>query len=293
MASVTPPQRGWDLHCHTVFSDGRATPREMIAQAATIPNLTGVAITDHDSTAGWQQAVSAAKSYNYLLIRGAEITADWKGRTSVHVLAWLFDPSEKTLADLFAATRRARVERTKKMVDAISKDYPITWQDVIAQTGAAGLTTIGRPHIADALVAAGVVATRSEAFHTVVSSRSPYYLPVKSPDVLEVIHAVKAAGGVVGIAHAASPTRNRFLLTADDIDLFARNGLDALEVWHRENTQNGRERLLSCAHAHHLLITGGSDWHGEGGKPNKLGENRTADDVVEEIEHRGAISVCD
>lgn len=288
-----PPKTGWDLHCHTVFSDGRATPAQMIAEAQTLPGLTGVAITDHDSTAGWAQATKAARSAGYPLIRGAEITADWKNRTSVHLLAWLFDPTEKTLATLFAWTRAQRIARTKKMVAAISRDYPITWSDVLAQAGEAGLTTIGRPHIADALVAAGVVKNRSEAFSTIVSGRSKYYLPVKSPEATDVITAVKAAGGIISLAHGASPTRNRFLLTDDDIALFASKGLDALEVWHRENTPHGRKRLLRLAHELGLLVTGGSDWHGKGGKPNKLGENRTADAVVEEIARRGAIPIIE
>lgn len=285
------PRQGWDLHCHTVFSDGRATPAQMMDEARALPGLHGVAITDHDSTAGWGQAETAARAAGVPLIRGAEITADWKGRTSVHLLAWLFDPAEKTLAGLFARTRRARVERTKKMVEAISRDYPITWEDVLAQTGQAGLTTIGRPHIADALVAAGVVRTRSEAFDTIVSGSPKYYLPVESPEALEVIEAVRAAGGVVGVAHAASPTRNRYPLTDDDIALFASHGLAALEVWHRENPPEGRRRLLALARRLGLLVTGGSDWHGAGGKPNRLGENRTADDVVEQIEKRGAIPI--
>ena len=288
---LTGPREGWDLHCHTVFSDGRATPAQMIDEAGSLPGLHGVAITDHDSTAGWEDAEKAARAAGVPLLRGAEITADWRGRTSVHLLAWLFDPTEKTLAGLFARTREARVERTKKMVAAIARDYPITWDDVLAQTGKAGLTTIGRPHIADALVAAGVVRTRSQAFDTIVSGSSKYYLPVRSPGVLEVVDAVRAAGGVVGLAHAASPTRNRYLLTDDDIALFASRGLGALEVWHRENPPAGRRRLLALARRLGLLVTGGSDWHGTGGKPNRLGENRTSDDVVAEIGKRGAIPV--
>lgn len=293
MKDLEAPRIGWDLHCHTVFSDGRETPLQMLQEAAAIPGLTGVAISDHDSTAGWQQAEAAAKKTGVPLVRGAEITAEWKGRTSVHLLAWLFDPSEPSLTKLFARTREERVARTKRMVEAISRDYPITWQSVLAQTGTTSLTTIGRPHIADALVAAGVVRNRSEAFATIVSDSSKYYLPVKSPEVPEVIHAVKAAGGVIGIAHAASPTRNIVLLSDDDIAFFARQGLDALEVWHRENPPQGRERLLRLARDLGLLVTGGSDWHGRGGKPNKLGENRTSNAVVEEIAARSAIPIID
>ena len=150
------------------------------------------------------------------------------------------------------------------------------------------MTTIGRPHIADALVAAGVYRTRSEAFADAVSATSKYYIPTPSPTTHEVLAAVAAAGGVVIIAHPGAVNRNVTLLSDSQIETLIEEGLDGLEVWHRDNPPQQRERLYAIAQTHQLLVTGGSDWHGAG-KPNHLGENLTDDETVAEIVRRGAI----
>ena len=119
-----------------------------------------------------------------------------------------------------------------------------------------------------------------------MSAKSKYYIPTPSPSTHEVIAAVKGAGGVVVAAHAGDPQRNRRLLSDEQLDAMIADGLDGLEVWHRGNPPEQRERLLTIAARHDLLVTGGSDWHGKG-KPNGLGENLTDDDTVREILHRG------
>lgn len=274
----------WDLHCHTVYSDGTATPEDLVSQAK-LAGLQGVAITDHDTTAGWEDFRSASKSSNMPVIFGSEITAEDSG-VFVHMLAYQYDPQDSLIVSMFALTRKRRFERTKRMVEKMSHDFPITWDDVLAQAKLGDLTTIGRPHIADALVKAGVFQTRSEAFAGPVSTRGPYYIPTPSPNVREVIDAVKHAGGVVVIAHPADPQRNRVLLSDAQIISFAAAGLDGLEVYHRGNSKDQRQRLLALAQKCDLLVTGGSDWHGSG-KPNRLGEETTNSDVVSEILSRG------
>ena len=189
---------------------------------------------------------------------------------------------------MFASTRDARLRRTKRMVELMAQDFPITWDDVLAQVREGKRTTIGRPHIADALVAAGVYETRSDAFSDAVSATSKYYIPTPSPTTYDVVAAVKGAGGVVVIAHAGDPCRNRTLLTDRQIESLITEGLDGLEVWHRGNPPEQRERLLAIARRHDLLVTGGSDWHGKG-KPNALGENLTDDETVQEIINRGVL----
>lgn len=275
---------GWDLHCHTVYSDGTLSPKRLV-ELAQQKGMGGVAITDHDTTAGWADAGVAARANHFPVMRGSEITADHHG-ISVHMLAYLYIPDNPVLSGLFAATRAARVERTKAMVERLSKDFPITWDDVVAQTKEGDDTTIGRPHIADALVAAGVYPTRSAAFADAVSGRSKYFIPVKSPSVEDVITAVKAAGGVIFIAHAGATSRNRHLLSDEDFRAFASKGLDGIEVHHRDNSPEQQQRLAGLATELHLLQSGGSDWHGAG-KPNVLGENLTQVDVVREIVRRG------
>ncbi|MEK0306903.1 PHP domain-containing protein [Bifidobacterium favimelis] len=280
----TDPGSGWDLHCHTVFSDGTMTPSQMVGEAIQA-GLEGVAITDHDTNAGWQEAEEASRRSGLPLIQGTEITAQ-DGPVSVHMLAYLYDPDDGAMRDLFERTRRARMTRTRTMVDRIARDYPITWEGVLAQVKEGGRTTIGRPHIADALVAAGVYENRSQAFAGACSSDSPYYLPTPSPTTDQVLKAVKEAGGVVVIAHPGAVNRNPVLLSDERIAALSGQGLDGLEVWHRDNPPSERTRLLGLARRYGLLVTGGSDWHGRG-KPNRIGENTTGRETVEEIVNRG------
>ena len=274
---------GWDLHCHTVFSDGTVTPRGMVEQAQQL-GLEGLAITDHDTNAGWDEARQAAQSLGMPLLPGTEITAQ-DGRVSVHMLAYLYDPEDPVIAGLFAKTREARLTRTRTMVERISRDYPITWQDVLDQVKEGSKTTVGRPHIADALVKAGVYADRSQAFAGVCSSGSAYYLPTPSPTTHQVLAAVNHAGGVLVVAHPGAVSRNPVLLSDQQIAALAGEGLGGLEVWHRDNPPEQRRRLLALAQRWGLLVTGGSDWHGQG-KPNRMGENSTSDEVVARIVDR-------
>ena len=274
---------GWDLHCHTVFSDGTVTPRGMVEQAQQL-GLEGLAITDHDTNAGWDEARQAAQDLGMPLLPGTEITAQ-DGHVSVHMLAYLYDPEDPVIAVLFAKTREARLTRTRTMVERISRDYPITWQDVLDQVKEGSKTTVGRPHIADALVKAGVYADRSQAFAGVCSSGSAYYLPTPSPTTHQVLAAVNHAGGVLVVAHPGAVSRNPVLLSDQQIAALAGEGLGGLEVWHRDNPPEQRRRLLALAQRWGLLVTGGSDWHGQG-KPNRMGENSTSDEVVAQIVDR-------
>ncbi len=194
-------------------------------------------------------------------MRGTEITAQDGNVLRAHARVPVRS-TQQHICDLFEKTRRSRVERTKKMVALLAKDYPISWQSVLEQTKEGSRTTIGRPHIADALVAAGVYANRNEAFADAVSTHSKYYIPTPSPSTSEVVRAVEGAGGVSVIAHAADPSRNRVLLSNEQIARLADEGLDGLEVWHRGNPEDQRARLLALAQRYHLLVTGGSDWHG-------------------------------
>lgn len=281
-----PPRTGWDIHCHTVFSDGTQTPDDLVAEASRI-GLEGVGISDHDTTAGWSDAQTASRKYGLPLLRGTEITADDEG-VSVHMLAFQYDPRSRHICELFESTRASRLQRVKRMVELLAKDYPITWQSVLEQVREGDRTTVGRPHIADALVAAGVYETRSDAFADVVSTRSKYYIPTPSPSTHEVVRAVSEAGGVTVIAHPGDPSRNARLLSDEQIIRLIGDGLDGLEIWHRGNPPQQRARLLDIARRYDLLVTGGSDWHGKG-KPNVLGECLTDAATVAEIVRRGAI----
>ncbi|OZG52625.1 phosphatase [Pseudoscardovia radai] len=283
------PAAGWDIHCHTRFSDGTETPDTLMRQARDI-GLHGVAITDHDTWNGWQEAEAASRAYGIPLIRGTEITAH-VDHTSVHILGYLYDPHDEDLAAMFQRTRTARFNRVREMVERIHADYPqMTWECVSRQVREGSQTTIGRPHIADALVALGICRDRTEAFSTIIASTNKYYIPVPSPTPLEVTRTVKKAGGAVVVAHAGDRSRNRQLLSDERLEELIDAGLDGIEVYHRGNLPDQRRRLKDIADSHGLIVTGGSDWHGAG-KPNPLGENLTSDESVQRLVEGRALPV--
>jgi predicted metal-dependent phosphoesterase TrpH len=266
-----------DLHTHSRVSDGTESPAQLV-RAAAAAGLGTVALTDHDSTAGWAEASIAAVDNGVTLIPGMELSTrvDW---SSVHLLAYLFDPNNAKLVAETARIRDARLHRAEQMVARIGRDYDLDWDDVVAQTNPGA--TVGRPHIADALVARGLVSNRSEAFAGILHWRAGYYQPHYAPDPLLAIQLVVAAGGAPVIAHPATRSRTDVVLE-DRMRSFADAGLFGLEIDHRENTDEGKVRLRRLAAKYGLALTGSSDYHGEG-KPNRLGENTTAPEVVDAL----------
>ena len=266
-----------DLHTHSSVSDGTETPAELIA-AAVAAGLGTVAITDHDSTAGWQEAFDAAAGTGLTVIPGMELSTNY-GPASVHMLAYLFDPANPAIIAETAKIRDGRMNRAERIVERISKDYGITWAGVLAQSVDGG--TIGRPHIADALVAHGDVSDRSAAFETILHWRSGYYEKYYAPSPLAGVRMVVAAGGVPVLAHPV--THGRYRVIEDDaIGELVDAGLFGLEIHHRDNTEDGKVRLCELAEKFGLQVTGSSDYHGEG-KPNRLAENTTSPEVLEKL----------
>ena len=273
-----------DLHAHSSVSDGTETPTQLI-RAALEAGLDTIAITDHDSTAGWDEAVAAAAGTGLQVIRGMELSTrdEWR---SVHVLGYLFNPNDGDLVAETARIRDDRLTRAERMVGRLSEDFDVTWEDVLAQSGG---VSIGRPHIADALVARGIVRTRSEAFASILHFRGGYYLPHAAPTVLDGVRLIANAGGAPVIAHPATRGADavideRMLVTLIDA------GLVGLEIGHRENSDAGRATLERWAEAYDLVVTGSSDYHGEG-KPNLIGENLTDPQVLAAIEEQGRLPV--
>lgn len=268
----------FDLHTHSTVSDGTESPAHVIAEAARA-GLRGAALTDHDSTAGWEEARAAAEDHGLGFIPGAEITAKMRG-TSVHMLSYLHDPKHVGMVELNAAMRGGRVERAKRISERLAEDFPLTWEDVLAHVGEDA--TIGRPHLADALVALGVVSQRSEAFQKYLHKGTKYYVGQDSPHPAEVIATIREAGGVPVIAHAMAPTRGG-TLRMSDLEELVEAGMAGVEVWHRDNSAEGRQLLLDLAARRDLIVTGSSDYHGVAGKPNRLGENSTDTEQVRRI----------
>ncbi|GAA2848878.1 PHP domain-containing protein [Paenarthrobacter ilicis] len=268
-----------DLHAHSNVSDGTETPAGVMASAAQA-GLDAVALTDHDSTDGWDQAATAARQHGIALVPGMEISCRTDRGISVHLLSYLHDPGHQGLLEEITKSKDARLTRAEHMVSLLSEDYPLTWDDVIHHVAPGA--TVGRPHIADALVAAGVVSDRTEAFTSILTSHSRYFVQHYAPDPALAVELVRAAGGVPVFAHPVASSRGRIVGDTTYRDMIDA-GLLGVEVYHRDNPEEGRVFLRDLAAQHGLLITGSSDYHGTG-KPNLLGENTTTPEVLAWIE---------
>ena len=274
-----------DLHTHSSASDGTQAPAEVV-RAAADAGLDVLALTDHDTTSGWDEAAAAARVAGVALVRGTEVSARSQ-RVSVHLLSYLQDPGYRPLADELARIADSRVHRAERIVEALSRDVPITWQQVLDQAGDG--TVVGRPHIADVLVVNGVVRDRDQAFATLLHARGPYYVPYHAPDAAAAVELIRAAGGVPVFAPPGADGRGRIVEDAV-FDELAEAGLAGLEVFHRDNDEAQRARLEAIAERLGLLVTGASDYHGAG-KLNRLGENLTAPEVLAAIEEEGTVEV--
>ena len=272
-----------DLHAHSSVSDGTDAPAALVA-AALAAGLDAVAITDHDSTGGWAEASAAARELGIMLVPGMEVSCRTPEGISVHVLSYLHDPLHRGLFEEISKSKDARLSRAEHMVSLLAEDYPLSWDDVTHHVAPGA--TVGRPHIADALVAAGIVGDRSEAFATMLSSRSRYFVQHYAPEPALAVELVRAAGGVPVFAHPVAESRGRTVGEATYHDMIDA-GLGGLEVFHRDNPEARRPFLLALAERHGLLLTGASDYHGAG-KPNRLGENTTAPEVLAEIERQAS-----
>jgi len=272
-----------DLHTHSTASDGTQSPAEVVASAEAA-GLEVIALTDHDTTSGWAEATQAALRHRVSLVRGIEISCQRDG-TSVHLLGYLTDPDAPRLSAELARAREARVSRLERMVELMAADgIPITYAEVLAQVPPGA--TEGRPHIADALVHNGAVATRDEAFAEWLGNDSPYYVSHYAPDPVRAVQLVMEAGGVAVHAHPFTSTRGRTISDAL-IEEMAAAGLGGVEVDHRDHDGDARARGRALAAQLGLLVTGSSDYHGTG-KVNRLGENTTEPAVLHAIEERSS-----
>jgi 3',5'-nucleoside bisphosphate phosphatase len=276
-----------DLHAHTNHSDGKDTPTELVQNAAKV-GIKILAITDHDTVSGWDEAITAAQSHGLGLIPGIEVstravTPSGHG-VSVHMLAYLPDPNNQALISALNRTKESRMVRAREMVARLSKDYPIDFELVLSQLPQG--STIGRPAIADALVEAGIVPTRSDAFTSILHRSSPYYVSEKSLDTIEAITLIRQAGGVSVMAHPLidfPPGAKREDLPRAHFETLIEAGLNGLEVDHRAVPNIAKVWLRDLALKHNLIVTGSSDYHGVGGKDNLLGENVTSPEMLDRI----------
>ena len=271
-----------DLHTHSTASDGTDTPAGLVAGAAAA-GLDVVALTDHDTVAGHDEA-AAALPEGLTLVPGAEISCRLGG-IGLHLLAYLFDPAEPRFARARALVRDDRVPRARGMVAKLQGlGVPLAW-DRVAEI--AGDGSVGRPHIATAMVELGVVEAVSDAFTPEwLADDGRAYVGKYELDPFEAVRLVKDAGGVSVLAHPLAAVRGQ-CVSEEAIAELAAAGLDGLEADHADHPSGTRARLHALAGELGLLATGSSDYHGSR-KTVRLGEFETAPDVYAEIAARGS-----
>ena len=244
-----------DLHTHSTASDGTLAPADLVRQASR-RGLTVLALTDHDTTSGLAEAIATGESLGVRVIPGIELSTDVSAG-EVHILGYGIDPDSKELQEALARYRQARLDRAERIVDRLRElgvDLPPG--SVQASSGDASL---GRPHIARAMIEAGYVQSVSEAFDRYLGNDMPAYIASeRKPTPSEAIRLIRAAGGLP--VHAHPFTSGRF---PDSLPALTDAGLAGIEVYYAEYTPERREMLERIAAKHGLLATGGSDYHGE------------------------------
>lgn len=259
-----------DLHTHTTNSDGTDSPQALINKALSA-GIKILGITDHDTTSGWEDAIRARRA-DLQLVLGAEISCLTDDGVAVHMLGLLFDGHNEKMQTMLEESRDSRLPRMRKMTELLTADgLDISLDEVFAAMPEGA--TLGRPHLADALVAKGHVASRDEAFADLLHNGSKYYVTHIAPTPEDAIRTIRNAGGVAVIAHPFA-TRRGQTLSAMSLPTLIEAGLNGVEVDHRDHTHDEREQLRSIAGDLGLVITGASDYHGTG-KLNSIGENQT------------------
>jgi predicted metal-dependent phosphoesterase TrpH len=270
-----------DLHAHSTASDGTDTPAALVA-AAVAAKLDVLAVTDHDTTAGWAAAL-AARPHGLTILPGTEFSCfhlnDDGRRVSLHVLGYLFDPDHAELRAARARLRESRLGRGRQMVENLAADgSAVSWARV-SELAAGG--AVGRPHIGRALVEAGAVPDVGAAFTKLLSSREKYYVRKEDLPVLETVRLIRAAGGLPVFAHPLA--RRRGPVVGDHVVAeMTAAGLVGLEVDHPDHDAADRAKAAGLARELGLVGTGSSDYHGSN-KSTRLGEHLTRTEAYEQL----------
>lgn len=266
-----------DLHLHTTASDGLLAPAALVAAAAAC-GLSTISVTDHDTTAGLAEADEAARRQGIRLVSGVEITAIHEKR-DVHMLAYLVDPSNAAFAGFLESQRRDRLRRVRQIAERLAAlGCPIDDESLLGDRKG---RSVGRPLIADALIATGRAVDRDDAFRRFLADGAPAFVPRPGPRPETVIAVARQAGGVVSLAHPG--------LTKIDglIPFLATAGLASLEVRHSDHDQATEDRYRQVAAQHGLAVSGGSDFHGDvGHRGAVLGQITISEQELADLESR-------
>jgi len=274
-----------DLHVHSDHSDGIYPPARVV-EMAVAAGLKAIALTDHDTVDGVGEALDSARSMGGLeVVSGVELSSTFRGR-EIHLLAYDIDHTDPGLADFLAPMRHQRRLRAERIVARLNElGVPVTMDEVQLHAGRSGTGSIGRPHIADAIVAHKAAADIDDAFARFLRRGQPAYVARAFLEVGAAVRQVHLLGGTIVVAH---PALN---LGEGDTEALAREGLDGIEVWHPKHAADQRERLLKMTRRLGLVASGGSDYHGPGRNRHELASAgvpmRTLDELRERAIRRG------
>jgi 3',5'-nucleoside bisphosphate phosphatase len=272
-----------DLHTHSSVSDGTDTPEELVRQAAAV-GLDVVALTDHDTFDGLDAAAEEGERIGIRVVRGVELSCS-RGGSSVHLLGYGADPGHPELAEELRRVQGGRLGRLSGVLAKLAElGVPVTEAEVLEQVGES--PSVGRPHIADAMIKAGHVRDRQEAFDRFLADSGPAHVARYAIDLERAVDIVHAAGGAAVIAHPWGRGREHLLPPAFLGSLVRDHRLDGIEVDHQDHDEQTRQRLRALTVEMGLLATGSSDYHGTGKLDHELGCNTTAPEVYAELERR-------
>jgi predicted metal-dependent phosphoesterase TrpH len=262
-----------DLHLHTIFSDGTNSPEELVIRAEKA-GLSAIAVVDHDTVRGIEAASSAGKQANIEVLPGIELSAEFEG-LEIHILGYLIDYRNKNLLEKLDSLKENRIARVYKIIEKLKNLGVNLNPETVLALGQKG--TVGRLHIARIMVREGLVGSIYEAFQKYIGDKSPAYVLNFKLSPQQAIELIKGAAGIPVLAHP-------YILKRDDlIPQFVDYGLKGLEVYYPEHTQSKITTYLGLAKKYALLVTGGSDFHGEVKPDVKIGDTRIPYGLVEKL----------
>ena len=269
-----------DLHCHTTASDGTFTPGELVEEARR-RGLAAIAVTDHDSVAGIDEATARGAQIDVEVVPGLELSTD-VDNGEVHILGYFINPKDRELLALLESQRESREERVRKMLDRLSDLGVQLSMDEVRRASDGG--ALGRPHVAQALIRAGQVGSWDEAFSRYIGRHAPAYVRRSKLSPHDAVRAILAAGGVPVLAHPGLSGHD------DMIPSLTEAGLAGIEAVYPDHSEEQRMRYARLARQYGLIVTAGSDCHGPKSSSGvRVGIARTGYNVVHQLREKALI----